>query len=721
MRSMSSAVAGAGPRLLAILAALSLAAGCSDAPVSPARSHSSGIDPAPTGLIVSNPVPAPAAPGRAHGALAVDSAADVVYVAATPGTAPTGRLATVQRPGDVGSLTTAVVDGGFDPVPVAAQAGDSIEVTVTDAADSVVLHTTQLVALRRAPTVVRTDPPAQKRDVPLNANLVIVFSEPVDSTSLTPSTVRLLHGTTVIRGTVSLLAGTATAAVFTPGAALDPNTDYQLVVTRSVRDVGGDALEAGVTVGFTTGSVAAGVPVQVMVVPDSATVYLHGNLQLWVDTVRDAGGNLLSGLPITWASVDPSVATVDSTGLVTGIDAGSTRVTATVQGVSGSSAIVVSSSLPPPPAAVHVYPEDTTALLVGDALWLLAVANDSSGFGIPGLPIAWASGDSTVATVSASGLVIARAPGLATLTATMDGVSGSTTVRISVMRLTPSLPYAVVIGGADTVDFTADLAASLSKAGLTWTVAGPGCGGSACGALSASRSASGESVRYTAPSIVPSPSYVIVTAASLADPGVFAFDTVPINSTVQVSVAPTLAGTDPGVQRQFVASESGDPNNAGVRWSVSGPGCTATGCGTITAGGLYTAPSAVPNPAAVTVTATSVTDYNQSASAQVLVTTPGEVSVVVVPHSTSVCSPPTFSCRPPYKQLTAYVFNDPSNAGVTWSTPVGSISPVSSASGTPVTYTPASMVCTTTVARATSVADPTSADSAIVTLRHPGC
>jgi len=43
-------------------------------------------------------------------------------------------------------------------------------------------------------------------------------------------------------------------------------------------------------------------------------------------------------------------------------------------------------------------------------------------------------------------------------------------------------------------------------------------------------------------------------------------------------------------------------------WSVAGTGCSGAGCGTIDVTGKYTAPASAPDPATVTVTATSVAD-----------------------------------------------------------------------------------------------------------------
>ncbi len=88
---------------------------------------------------------------------------------------------------------------------------------------------------------------------------------------------------------------------------------------------------------------------------------------------------------------------------------------------------------------------------------------------------------------------------------------------------------------------------------------------------------------------------------------------------IVVNVAPSSASVQTGGTQQFTATISGSSNTA-VTWSVNGTtGGNAT-VGTITAGGLYTAPAAVPNPASVTVTATSAADGTSSGSSSVTIT-----------------------------------------------------------------------------------------------------
>ena len=68
-------------------------------------------------------------------------------------------------------------------------------------------------------------------------------------------------------------------------------------------------------------------PASVAVAPDSTGVVV-GNTVTFTATAKDAGGNPV-GTTFTWASADPTVATVTAAGVATGIAAGFTTITAT--------------------------------------------------------------------------------------------------------------------------------------------------------------------------------------------------------------------------------------------------------------------------------------------------------------------------------------------------------------------------------------------------------
>ncbi len=78
----------------------------------------------------------------------------------------------------------------------------------------------------------------------------------------------------------------------------------------------------------------------VTLTPALATVSAGSSLQLTA-TPKDANGNPLVGRTVTWQSSNTSAATVNSSGLVTGVAAGSATITATSEGQSGTAAITV--------------------------------------------------------------------------------------------------------------------------------------------------------------------------------------------------------------------------------------------------------------------------------------------------------------------------------------------------------------------------------------------
>ena len=86
----------------------------------------------------------------------------------------------------------------------------------------------------------------------------------------------------------------------------------------------------------------------VAVTPGSASLVAGRTLQLSA-TLKDSAGNPLSGRTVTWTTDGAAVATVNGTGLVRGIAAGSATITATSEGKSGTATITVTTPPPPPP------------------------------------------------------------------------------------------------------------------------------------------------------------------------------------------------------------------------------------------------------------------------------------------------------------------------------------------------------------------------------------
>ncbi len=157
--------------------------------------------------------------------------------------------------------------------------------------------------------------------------------------------------------------------------------------------------------------------------PDSVTVGMTKTAQLGATAVDRRGNALVRD--IVWSSSSDSVATVNARGVVKGVHHGKTTVTASAGGKSGSVTVVVVQIV----SSVAIAPADPQ-VAVGATLRLAATAKDPLGEAIAGKTFTWASSAAARARVSSAGVVTGVAPGSATITATADGVRGSTTVTV---------------------------------------------------------------------------------------------------------------------------------------------------------------------------------------------------------------------------------------------------------------------------------------------------
>jgi len=163
---------------------------------------------------------------------------------------------------------------------------------------------------------------------------------------------------------------------------------------------------------------------------------------------------------------------------------------------------------------------------------------------------------------------------------------------------------------------------------VTWDVSGVAGGNSTVGTISAAGV-------YSAPLNVPTPAAVTVRATSADDPSRSGTAQVTIaqGPPISVTVSPTTASVPASGGTQTFTATVANTANTAVTWSVNGKAGGDTTVGTVSAFGVYTAPTAVPSPATVTVTATSARDTTRTASAQVTVTAAGTQPSAATPSS----------------------------------------------------------------------------------------
>lgn len=242
-------------------------------------------------------------------------------------------------------------------------------------------------------------------------------------------------------------------------------------------------------------------------------------------------------------------------------------------------------------------------------------------------------------------------PGNANVTLTAQSVAdsskqGNATITItSSFTLQISSPASVAAGAVATLVATLTPTPNSNPSTvLTWSLAGAGCSGSACGTLTvvttqSAGNATASTAMYTAPATAPSPNTVTVIVTPQADASKKAQATLAIQPGVTVSVSPGAA-TLAADHRVTLTAQVNGSASTGVSWRVNGIAGGNTTVGQTCVVGSnpcqpsgnvlqvdYLAPRAIPSSNPATVQATSVADTTKSATAQITVINHVVVSV----------------------------------------------------------------------------------------------
>ena len=263
------------------------------------------------------------------------------------------------------------------------------------------------------------------------------------------------------------------------GAAVAWSSGDSLVATVDASGLAAAAGNGMATITATSGSASGNAAVTVaqavsaVVVSPSADTLVAGDTLRLAAAATDANGHAAE-VEVYWASGDTAVAVVDASGLVTGVGAGETDVTATGAGVTGRATLVVAAA---PPETVAVTPDTVSLVAPGVTVRLMAEVRDRFGRTIEGEAVAWASGDTLVARVDTAGLVTAMGRGTTTVTAMAGSASGS--AAVAVLRSVTSVavaPVADTIAPRDTLRLAAtafDENGAVPAAEFSWSSSDP--------------------------------------------------------------------------------------------------------------------------------------------------------------------------------------------------------------------------------------------------------
>jgi uncharacterized protein YjdB len=193
----------------------------------------------------------------------------------------------------------------------------------------------------------------------------------------------------------------------------------------------------------------------VAITPATATVAVGQAQVLKLEaTRRDGTKEAVSG---AWASSASAVATVNASGVVTGVAAGSATITATYESRSATATVTVPA--PPPPrtlASIAATPEAVNLTVGGTQQLAVTGTYSDDTTAVLTASASYVSSAPGVASVSAAGVVTAVAAGQATITATASGRSDTVAVTVQAappveptllsLAVTPS-PVALTVGG----------------------------------------------------------------------------------------------------------------------------------------------------------------------------------------------------------------------------------------------------------------------------------
>ncbi len=156
----------------------------------------------------------------------------------------------------------------------------------------------------------------------------------------------------------------------------------------------------------------------------------------------------------TWVSATPSVATINSTGLATGVGVGTSTISATQGSVTGSTVLTVTGAVLQSIAVTPANPSVAKGLT--QQFTATGTFSDSSTQNLTNT-VTWASATPSVATISNTGLATGAGVGTSTISATQGSVSGSTvlTVTAAVLESIAVTPANPSIVNGSTQQFTA--------------------------------------------------------------------------------------------------------------------------------------------------------------------------------------------------------------------------------------------------------------------------
>jgi plastocyanin len=134
---------------------------------------------------------------------------------------------------------------------------------------------------------------------------------------------------------------------------------------------------------------------------------------------------------VNWTSSNPSAATINRSGLASGVSSGTSTISAAFSGVTGSTTLHVTATPPPVVESIVLSPVNSS-LAPGQTEQFKAtgILADNSTADLTS-QVTWTSSKASVATIDTAGLATGVAQGSTTITASLSGKSASTGLTVA--------------------------------------------------------------------------------------------------------------------------------------------------------------------------------------------------------------------------------------------------------------------------------------------------
>lgn len=274
------------------------------------------------------------------------------------------------------------------------------------------------------PTVSATDPQKWATNVPIDKTFVFTYNEPIKI--INESKIYFYNWDTFV-DTYTRTKVEGNNLYVTPKTNFHAYTKYMVNIdSGGVTDLSGNA-PSDYFWSFTTGSDAASSVSVISVSLDKNSISIaKGDTDTLTAIVNPANATNKS---LNWTSSNPSVATVNSSGVVSAVSAGSAIITVTTRD-SGKTAICYVTVTEPVIAVTSVsLNKNNTTIVKGNNETLTATIYPANA---TNRTISWISSNPSVATVNGSGIVSAVSIGTATITVISADGGKAATCKVNV-------------------------------------------------------------------------------------------------------------------------------------------------------------------------------------------------------------------------------------------------------------------------------------------------